>query len=152
MTAPEVVEPKLSTSNGLPTYVSSLIAAVGSLQDRRAFTVLFNSFAPEVKGYLMTQGVSPELSEGIAIETFVTVWRTASRYDPKRATAAAWMFTIARNSLVDCLRHEHRPDHFRPSGMERDLGAVEDEDNRVPDGPVEPCLSQNAGRAAKAWT
>ena len=152
MTAPEVVARQSSTSDGPPICMSSLISAVGSLQDRRAFGQLFNSFAPKVKGYLITRGVSPELSEVIAIETFVTVWRTASTYDPKRATAAAWIFTKARNSLIDRLRHEHRPDHFRPSGVERDVGAVEYFDNRLPEGPAEPGLFQNAGLAAKAWT
>lgn len=40
----------------------------------------------------------------------LTVWRQADRYDPARASVAAWIFTLARNKHVDRVRRERRPE------------------------------------------
>jgi len=37
-------------------------------------------------------------------EVFVRLWRTAERYDPKRAALVTWVMLIARRHLVDKLR------------------------------------------------
>ena len=38
----------------------------------------------------------------------LTIWRRADRYDPARASAATWIFTIARNKHVDRIRRAVR--------------------------------------------
>jgi RNA polymerase sigma factor (sigma-70 family) len=38
------------------------------------------------------------------------VWRRAETFDPAQASAATWVFTIARNKRVDTLRREQRPE------------------------------------------
>jgi RNA polymerase sigma-70 factor (ECF subfamily) len=37
------------------------------------------------------------------------VWRRADSFDPKQASAATWIFTIARNKRIDAFRREKRP-------------------------------------------
>ena len=37
------------------------------------------------------------------------VWRKASLFDPERASAATWIFTIARNLRIDAMRRERHP-------------------------------------------
>src|SRR5262252_4212946 len=37
-------------------------------------------------------------------EVFVRLWRTAKRYDPKRAALVTWVMLISRRHLVDKLR------------------------------------------------
>ncbi|MBL6609663.1 MAG: sigma-70 family RNA polymerase sigma factor, partial [Rhodobacteraceae bacterium] len=39
-----------------------------------------------------------------------TVWRKAHMFDPSRASAATWMFTIARNKKIDAIRKQRRPE------------------------------------------
>jgi RNA polymerase sigma-70 factor (ECF subfamily) len=39
-----------------------------------------------------------------------TVWRKAHLFDPSRASAATWMFTIARNKKLDAIRKQRRPE------------------------------------------
>ena len=37
------------------------------------------------------------------------VWRKAGQYDPARAAASTWIFTIARNLRIDAFRRANRP-------------------------------------------
>jgi RNA polymerase sigma-70 factor (ECF subfamily) len=39
----------------------------------------------------------------------LTVWRKADLYDARKARAATWIFTIARNRRLDMLRRDARP-------------------------------------------
>src|SRR5690606_24045696 len=84
------------------------IAAVARARDRGAFGELFGYFAPRVKTYLIRGGASPALAEDLAQETLLTVWRRAESFDPARANASTWIFTIARNLRIDRLRKEWR--------------------------------------------
>lgn len=83
-----------------------LILAVARAQDREAFAALFRHFAPRVKAYLIKTGLAPNAAEELAQETLLTVWRKASYFDPARAGAATWIFTIARNLRIDLIRRE----------------------------------------------
>ena len=44
------------------------------------------------------------MAEEMVQETFVRLWRSASRYDPARGTVKTFIFTIARRVAVDLLR------------------------------------------------
>lgn len=87
---------------------SRLIVAVARAADRDAFTALFGHFAPRVKTYLVKTGSDDALADELAQETLLSVWRKAASFDPSRATAATWIFTIARNLRVDRFRKEWR--------------------------------------------
>jgi RNA polymerase sigma-70 factor (ECF subfamily) len=89
--------------------MSALIVAIAEKGDREAFTALFNHFAPRVKSYLLRLGAASETAEELAQETLLTVWRRAGAYDPDRAAASTWIFTIARNLRIDVARRERRP-------------------------------------------
>jgi len=39
-----------------------------------------------------------------------TVWQKAHLFDPARASAATWIFTIARNRKIDAIRKQRRPE------------------------------------------
>jgi RNA polymerase sigma factor (sigma-70 family) len=94
---------------GALTDFSGLIVAVAERADRGAFAILFGHFAPRVKSYLLRLGAPPEAAEELAQETLLTVWRRAASYDPNRAAASTWIFTIARNLRIDLIRRERRP-------------------------------------------
>jgi len=81
-----------------------LIHAIAMRGDRSAFTALFVRFAPRVKAYLMQRGLDGARAEELAQEVLLIVWRKAAQFDPSRASAAAWMFTIARNLRIDAAR------------------------------------------------
>ena len=88
---------------------NALMTSVAKTQDREAFALLFDQFAPRLKSYMMKQGAEPDAAEEIAQETFITVWHKAVQFDAKKASASTWIFTIARNLRIDRLRKEKRP-------------------------------------------
>ena len=88
--------------------LSASIVAIAQRGDRAAFVALFGHFAPRVKSYLLRMGAAPESAEELAQETLLAVWRRAAAFDPERAAASTWIFTIARNLRFDALRRERR--------------------------------------------
>ena len=92
--------------DSLPPSHEELLTRVGSSADRKAFVTLFNYFGPRIKSYLMKHGADSSTAEEIVQNTFVTVWEKAGSYDPKKAAASTWIFTVARNKRIDALRRE----------------------------------------------
>ena len=74
-----------------------------------AFARIFYHFAPRVKAFLIRSGADAGLAEECSQEVMVTVWHKAHLFDATRASAATWIFTIARNKKVDALRKQLRP-------------------------------------------
>ena len=89
---------------------NAAVQAVASARDRQAFQALFDHFAPRVKGYLMRLGAGNAVAEELAQEAMLAVWRKAALFDPAKASASTWIFTIARNLRIDVLRKERRPE------------------------------------------
>jgi RNA polymerase sigma-70 factor, ECF subfamily len=51
-------------------------------------------------------------AEELAQETMLMVWRKAALFDPSRAPASTWIFTIARNLRIDAIRRERYPAQY----------------------------------------
>jgi len=104
--------PRNQTQNHTMTAPESnaLLVRVATARDRAAFAALFDHFAPRVKAYLLRLGASPALAEDLAQEALLSLWRKAHLFDPAKASAATWLFTIARNLRIDVIRRERRPE------------------------------------------
>ena len=89
---------------------AELLKKVDTLKDTSAFEELFNHFAPRVKAFLMKSGADPQMAEECSQEVMATVWRKAHLFDPSRASASTWIFTIARNKKIDAIRKQNRPE------------------------------------------
>jgi RNA polymerase sigma factor (sigma-70 family) len=89
---------------------TALVMQVRDHQDKAAFAVLFQHFAPRVKGFLMKSGATGALAEECAQDVMATLWQKAHLFDPTRASVATWVFTIARNRRIDALRKSRRPE------------------------------------------
>ena len=89
---------------------SACIVAIARHSDQAAFARLFRHFAPRVKSYLLRFHLDAAVAEELSQETLLTVWRKASYFDPARASASTWIFTIARNLRVDFLRGSAHPE------------------------------------------
>ena len=85
----------------------ALLAGVAA-RDRSAFVEIFGRYAGRLKGFLILAGESEAGAEELAQDVMVTLWRRAGRFDPDRAGAATWIFTIARNRRIDGLRRAGR--------------------------------------------
>lgn len=89
---------------------AALLLRVRDDADRGAFALLFRHFAPRIKAFLRKSGANEPLAEECAQEVMATIWHKAHMFDPKRASVATWVFTIARNRRIDALRKSRRPE------------------------------------------
>ncbi len=71
-----------------------------------AWTLVYREHAPGVLRYLKAHG-APD-PEDLLGDVFVQLVRTLPGFDGDRDEFRAWLFTIARNRLIDQWRHERR--------------------------------------------
>lgn len=97
--------------------------------DEAAFATLYDAMSARVYGLLLRVVRDPAQAEEVTQETFLEIWRTASRFDPSRGSAVAWMLTITHRKGVDRVRSAEaasRRDatyHRETEPVERDVTA-----------------------------
>lgn len=98
------------TSNIAPSAQSAegLILAIAKDKCRASFAQLFKMFAPRIKSFVIGKGLSSQEAEELAQDAMLIVWRKADYYDPQKAAASTWIFTIARNLRIDMARKQGR--------------------------------------------
>ncbi|HEX2529113.1 MAG TPA: sigma-70 family RNA polymerase sigma factor [Geminicoccus sp.] len=77
-------------------------------QDAAAFKELYAATASRLLGVAMRIVRRREVAEDALHDAFVRVWWHASRFDPARGPALAWMITIVRNSAINHIRKTAR--------------------------------------------
>lgn len=88
---------------------SACVTDIARSRDRAQFALLFGHFAPRLKAFFLRLGMVPVTAEDLAQDTLLAVWNKAHTFDPARASASTWIFTIARNLRIDTLRRERDP-------------------------------------------
>ncbi len=72
--------------------------------DEKAISELYDRFGSLVFRMAFQSMPTRAEAEDAVQEVFVRLWRTAGRYDPKRAALVTWVMLISRRHLVDKLR------------------------------------------------
>ena len=85
-----------------------LLERVGA-GDRDAFDELYRRYTRPVLGLALRRLGDRGRAEDAAQDAFAAVWRSAHSYDPERGTGAAWLYTVARNAIVDGARRRPEP-------------------------------------------
>ncbi|MFL0811583.1 MAG: sigma-70 family RNA polymerase sigma factor [Agarilytica sp.] len=90
---------------------SKLLLHVGA-GNEESFAKLFAHFAPLIKGFCQSNKsfLSHDSAEELVQEVMIKVWQKATNFDPSRASASTWIFTIVRNARIDYLRKHARHD------------------------------------------
>ena len=100
---------KKAGKNAEMKQMADCIRAIAERKDRGAFEDLFRFYAPRLKAVLIKGGAGFQEAEEVMQEAMVLVWRKAEQFDPSKASASTWIYTIARNRRIDLLRREKRP-------------------------------------------
>lgn len=85
------------------TTDAELLARVGE-RDEAAFELLYQRYVRSVFGLALRRLGDRGHAEDAVQEAFAAVWRSASTYRPERGAAGGWLYTVARNAIVDRLR------------------------------------------------
>jgi RNA polymerase sigma factor (sigma-70 family) len=88
-------------------HEEELLVAAGR-GDVNALRELYRSFERPLYALGIRWYDDSELAEELVQEVTVRVWRKASRYDPERGSASAWIFGVARNVAADLARARNR--------------------------------------------
>jgi RNA polymerase sigma-70 factor (ECF subfamily) len=72
--------------------------------DTDALRMLYERYGGIVFGMTHRLLGDRQAAEECTQDVFVSVWRTASSYDPRRARVSTWLLSIARNRAVDATR------------------------------------------------
>jgi RNA polymerase sigma-70 factor (ECF subfamily) len=105
----EVTQPRLRAVPEEPAPTSpdpsdaELLARVGE-RDREAFEILYGRYVRPVFGLALRRLGDRGHAEDAVQEAFAAIWRSASTYRPERGAAGGWLYTVARNAIVDRLR------------------------------------------------
>jgi RNA polymerase sigma-70 factor (ECF subfamily) len=91
--------PAGETSAGAESDTELLVRVAD--RDREAFEALYERYVRPVFGLALRRLRDRQRAEDATQETFAAVWRSAHSYRPERGPAAPWLYTVARNAIVD---------------------------------------------------
>lgn len=87
----------------------------------------YHQHGSEIFGFAVNATADRGLAEECVQETFTRAWQAADRFDVDRGSQRTWLFTIARNVVVDHLRaRARRPVRLVDDGLERMAGTQTD--------------------------
>jgi len=72
--------------------------------DKAAFEQLYDRYADALYGMVIRMVKDEELAKDVIQESFIKIWKNASKYNPQKAKIFTWMYQITRNTALDKLR------------------------------------------------
>lgn len=88
---------------------------------------LYRRYSSELYGFACNALGDRELAEEVVQDVFARVWRAAADYDPKRASVRTWLYTIARNRIVDARRRAAVRPGLAPEPEQEGVGELDRE-------------------------
>jgi RNA polymerase sigma factor (sigma-70 family) len=84
---------------------SQCLQLIATHEDREAFARLFKHFAPLLKAFARSGSpMAAAHADELVQEVMLKVWQKASGFNPKKAAASTWIYTVARNCRTDMYR------------------------------------------------
>jgi RNA polymerase sigma factor (sigma-70 family) len=84
---------------------SECLTLIAEKQDRAAFTRFFRHFAPLIKAFALSGSTMSQMhADELVQEVMLKTWQKAKAFNPEKAAASTWVYTIARNCRTDMFR------------------------------------------------
>lgn len=98
-------QPKVDAEGKRDDEWSQCLQIIANKRDRAAFARLFKHFAPLVKAFALSGSpLAAAHADELVQEVMLKVWQKADGYNPRKAAASTWIYTIARNCRTDMYR------------------------------------------------
>lgn len=75
-------------------------------EDPEVFGVLYERYRPRIYGYVRARTMTREDASDLTQQTFVKALEALPNYEARGLPVAAWLFRIARNTLIDLHRRQ----------------------------------------------
>ena len=106
---------------------SECLVLIAENSDRAAYTRLFRHFAPLIKAFALSgSALSATHAAELVQEVMLKIWQKAAAFNPEKAAASKWVYTIARNCRTDMFRRLQKFD--TPLAAEDFSADMEDEE------------------------
>ncbi len=106
----------------------SKLMALVQAGDQEAYRIFLNEIGPILYGFVRRRVFNQELVPDVYQEVLLTIHKARHTYDPSRPLGP-WIFTVARNSLLDALgRNRKFAEREVPTETLPEKGGVQDED------------------------
>ena len=102
---------------------------------------IYSEYHDKVLNYLKTKVNSAEDAEDICSDVFLKAQKSLSAYDSEKASVATWIFTIARNTVIDYYRVQKVTDEI-PEDLSSDFMVDRDLLNRETLGELAEALKK----------
>ena len=84
---------------------SECLILIAENEDRAAFTRFFRHFAPLIKAFALSGSTMSQMhADELVQEVMLKTWQKAKAFNPEKAAASTWVYTIARNCRTDMFR------------------------------------------------
>jgi RNA polymerase sigma-70 factor (ECF subfamily) len=106
---------------------------VGRVLRPEQFQSLYEAHSGPLLGYaLKLTDRDRAWAEDVVQETFLRAWKHPEAFDPERGSSGAWLYTVARNLVIDCVRAKKaRPTEVGDEHLLASAAAVEDDHDRI---------------------
>jgi RNA polymerase sigma-70 factor, ECF subfamily len=110
-----------------------------------AFEALYRESRDDLYGYVAALLRDRSAAEEVTAQAFERAWRRRRQLDPRRGSARAWLFGIARNAALDELRRRSRAGQIPERGQAEQQRAAGSPTSRD---PAEVAVDRTALREA----
>jgi RNA polymerase sigma-70 factor (ECF subfamily) len=96
----------MATSTSTSIEISLMLASVAN-GDADAFERLYHATSAKLYGVVLRIVRRHDLAADVMEDSYLHIWKTASKFDPKLTSPMSWLVAIARARAIDLAR---RPD------------------------------------------
>lgn len=103
----------------LEAFSDEALLALVARGEEAALQQLFRRYAGAFLALARRMGLDSATQEDVVQEAFSKIWKNAREFDPRRASARAWLLAVAHHTTVDQIRRlEARPKPLEPEDEE----------------------------------
>lgn len=91
---------------------------------------VYNEYHDKVLGYIRSKVNNKEDAEDLCADVFLKVQKKLVEYDSEKAGVSTWIYTIARNSVIDFYRGSHVTEEL-PDELSEEIASDDETDSEL---------------------